>query len=210
MLAVRAITVCLALVTGCASAPRPTTFRAAERAYWAAEERMRDEQWPEAIALFRRAAIALPDTTTYREARHDLVMRIAHTQLRAHSQTGDVGYLADAAQMLARYAAHAGNDASGEQRRELTKMSRMVEHFLDDARREGQRVASDPRTRYPDVDRVEVMIAAADVPTAAERKGVRPSTSRPPGPLPVNTYAGQYRGGSDAFRAYLMERGSRR
>lgn len=204
----RAIALCLALVGGCATAPRPAEFRDAERAYWAAEARMASEEFPDAIALFRRAAVALPDGPTYQDVRHDLVMRIAHTQLRAHAQTRDVGYLADAAQMLVRYASHAEGDTNEQQRRELGTMSRMVAELVESARREGERIESDPSTRYPHDDHVERMIAAAHVPTAAERRGVRPATRRLPGPLPVNTYVAQR--GSDEWRTRLLRHGERR
>ncbi len=190
----------VAVTAGCATASRTEGFRDAELAYWAGEERVKQEEWSRAIALFRRAAVDLPASAQYDEARHDLVMRIAHVQVRAFAHTRDAGYLADAAQMLSRYAEHDESRATQRRARELEFMSATVASGLAHARREGLSIEGDPSSRYPDAPEVAALISAARVPAPARR---RPASARAPGPLPVDTYVAQR--GSDEWRTRLSK-----
>ena len=75
----------------------------AQRIYMVAEERYSAGAYDEAAALMRHALLQLPATSEYDDLRHQLVLRMGHTQLRDHAATGQAAPLHDAQQMLTRY-----------------------------------------------------------------------------------------------------------
>lgn len=100
----------LLLVMACAhandegDAKRPGGDRAtAQRIYAVAEERYAAGAYEEAVKLMRHALLQLPALPEHDGLRHQLVLRMAHTQLRDHAATGEAAPLIDAQQMLARY-----------------------------------------------------------------------------------------------------------
>jgi hypothetical protein len=76
---------------------------AAQRIYVVAEERFAAGEYDEAVALMRHALLQLPPSPEHDRLRHQLVLRMAHTQLRAHAASGGAAPLHDAQQMLTRY-----------------------------------------------------------------------------------------------------------
>jgi len=97
----------LLLLAACAhgtGAERSRSDReAAQRIYLVAEERYSAGDYAEAVELMRHALLQLPSTSDHDHLRHELVLRMAHTELRDHAATGHVAPLHDARQMLERY-----------------------------------------------------------------------------------------------------------
>jgi hypothetical protein len=75
----------------------------AKRIYMVAEERFAAGAYDEAVALMRHSVLQLPTSPEHDGLRHQLLLRMAHTQLQAHAASGQVGQLQDAQQMLTRY-----------------------------------------------------------------------------------------------------------
>jgi hypothetical protein len=75
----------------------------AQRLYGVAEERYAAGDFDEAVSLMRHALLQLPPEPAHDRLRHQLLLRMAHTQLRAHASTGHAAPLHDAQQMLERY-----------------------------------------------------------------------------------------------------------
>jgi hypothetical protein len=75
----------------------------AKRIYMVAEERFAAGAYDEAVALMRHSLLQLPASPEHDELRHQLLLRMAHTQLQAHTASGQVAPLRDAQQMLTRY-----------------------------------------------------------------------------------------------------------
>ena len=76
----------------------------AARIYALAERRYAEGDYPAAVVLMQRALVQLPETAAHDQRRHELLMRIGHTQMRAWLVTGDEAFLLDAQAMLERYA----------------------------------------------------------------------------------------------------------
>lgn len=95
------------LVAACAhgvGAERPVGDQAsAQRIYMVAEERYAAGDFDEAVALMRHALLQLPASPEHDHLRHELILRMGHTQLRAHAASGEAAPLVDAQQMLTRY-----------------------------------------------------------------------------------------------------------
>ncbi|HET6582175.1 MAG TPA: hypothetical protein VFG69_01985, partial [Nannocystaceae bacterium] len=96
----------LALAPKSAAPARASDVTEAKRLYRLGEEQMAANRASAAVGLFRQAIVALPDTESYDELRHDLSMRLGYGLLVAHHQTGDRRWLVEAAAMLQRYAEH--------------------------------------------------------------------------------------------------------
>lgn len=82
----------------------PAVTPKSQRLYAVGEVAYIDGHFGEAASLFRQAMLALPPTRDADDLRHALILRIAHTQLRAWDSTGSAAYLEDAESMLLRYA----------------------------------------------------------------------------------------------------------
>lgn len=95
------------LLAACAhgvGSERPTGDQAtAKRIYMVAEERYAAGDFDEAVALMRHALLQLPASPEHDHLRHSLILRMAHTQLRASAASGQAAPLLDAQQMLTRY-----------------------------------------------------------------------------------------------------------
>ncbi|MEX1363241.1 MAG: hypothetical protein AB1Z98_08950 [Nannocystaceae bacterium] len=98
----------MALLLACGHTQRTSTseggdIAAAQRIYVVAEQHYAKGNYPEAVDLIRHALLQLPPSPTHDEMRHKLLLRMAHTQLRASAATADAAPLLDAQQMLTRY-----------------------------------------------------------------------------------------------------------
>ena len=109
---------------------------AAQRIYMVAEERYAAGDYANAVALMRHALLQLPSTADYDDLRHELVLRMAHTQLRDHAATGHPAPLHDAKQMLERYVVRheqlfGESDRAREERGEAYELLALVDQRLD-------------------------------------------------------------------------------
>ena len=86
------------------STPHPAVSAESRQLYAIGEVAYEDGRYGDAVALFRQALLALPQTAAADDLRHALILRIAHTQLLAWDATGSTTYLTDAQAMLERYA----------------------------------------------------------------------------------------------------------
>jgi hypothetical protein len=98
----------LLLVMACAhgvgDGKRPGGNKAsAQRIYLVAEERYAAGAYDEAVELMRNALLQLPPEPEHDGLRHQLLLRMGHTQLRAYAVSGQAAPLQDAQQMLTRY-----------------------------------------------------------------------------------------------------------
>lgn len=98
----------LALLLACGHTQRTSTseggdIAAAKRIYVVAEQHYAKGNYTEAVDLIRHALLQLPPSPTHDEMRHELLLRMGHTQLRASAATADAAPLLDAQQMLTRY-----------------------------------------------------------------------------------------------------------
>jgi len=84
--------------------PHPAVSEETRQLYAVGEVAYEDGRFGDAVALFRQALLALPQTAAADDLRHALILRIAHTQLLAWNATGNGAYLTDAQVMLERYA----------------------------------------------------------------------------------------------------------
>ncbi|HWB75437.1 MAG TPA: hypothetical protein VG755_10780 [Nannocystaceae bacterium] len=75
-----------------------------KRLYTIGEQAMAKGKAAEAVALWRRAILLLPDTAEYDAVRHRLMMRLGYGLMVAYEQTGDRELGHDAVRMLERYA----------------------------------------------------------------------------------------------------------
>jgi hypothetical protein len=75
-----------------------------KRLYTIGEQAMARGKAVEAVALWRRAILLLPDTAEYDAVRHRLMMRLGYGMMVAYEQTGDRDFGHDAVRMLERYA----------------------------------------------------------------------------------------------------------
>jgi len=131
----------------------------AQRIYMVAEERYAAGAYAEAVELMRHALLQLPATPQHDRLRHQLVLRMAHTQLRDHAATGEAAPLQDAQQMLLRYAGrHEALFGESQQARaergEVYELLFLVEQRLEPASDEARAI----ETPEPDV------LAAAPIP----------------------------------------------
>ena len=85
------------------STPHPAVSAQSRELYAIGEVAYEDGRYGDAVALFRQALLALPQTAAADDLRHALILRIAHTQLLAWDATGSTTYLTDAQGMLERY-----------------------------------------------------------------------------------------------------------
>ena len=85
------------------STPHPAVSAESRELYAIGEVAYDDGRYGDAVALFRQALLALPQTAAADDLRHALILRIAHTQLLAWDATGSDAYLTDAQAMLERY-----------------------------------------------------------------------------------------------------------
>lgn len=82
----------------------PGTDRAtAQRLYTVAEDRYAAGAYDEAVALMRHSLLQLPPEPEHDGLRHQLVLRMAHTQLMWFAASGHPAPLQDAQQLLTRY-----------------------------------------------------------------------------------------------------------
>jgi hypothetical protein len=93
----------LAVAPASPAKPAASDVAAAKKLYTLGERHMADGDAAAAVSLFRKAIAALPQTRSYDELRHDLVMRLGYGMLVAHEQTKDRRYLEEAQRMLERY-----------------------------------------------------------------------------------------------------------
>lgn len=112
----------------------------ATRIYALAERRYAEGDYPAAVVLMQRALLQLPETAAHDARRHDLLLRIGHTQMRAWLLTGDEAFLLDAQRMLERYAEiHTelfGESAAAQaQRTDVWALLGQVERRLDEPER---------------------------------------------------------------------------
>lgn len=75
-----------------------------KRLYTIGEQAMARGKAAEAVGLWRRAVLLLPDTAEYDAVRHRLMMRLGYGMMVAYEQTGDRAFGNDAVHMLERYA----------------------------------------------------------------------------------------------------------
>lgn len=116
--------------------PQGTDRATAQRIYAVAEERYEAGAYADAVELMRHALLQLPATPEHDVLRHQLVLRMAHTQLRDHAATGEAAPLHDAQQMLTRYLERHeelfGEDARARaQRGEVYELLFLVERGLE-------------------------------------------------------------------------------
>jgi len=83
--------------------PHPAVSEESRQLYAIGEVAYGDGRFEDAVALFRQALLALPQTEASDDLRHALVLRVAHTQLLAWNSTGRAAHLTDARAMLDRY-----------------------------------------------------------------------------------------------------------
>lgn len=131
-----------ASLTGCAGrvAPSPTSRAdrtpSPARIYSIGEEQFAAGHYAEAVTLWRHAIAELPTTRSYDDLRHKLLLRLAHGQLMAWSQTGEVAFLEDAQLTLERYASRyesifGDGQAAVSRRDEIYELLSEVELRLD-------------------------------------------------------------------------------
>lgn len=129
--------------------------------YRAAESMVDEGRYGDAARLMRHAILSLPETTESDDLRHQLLMRLAHVQLRAADAEHDAAYAEDAASMLAAYGQHhmaLFGDARGSEREDIYEMLYEAETFaetLTRAPRRSQAVSAKwatPSGPNPDVE----------------------------------------------------------
>jgi hypothetical protein len=179
----------LLLLAACAhgaGAERSKSDRdAAQRIYMVAEERYAAGDYAKAVALMRHALLQLPATSDHDALRHELVLRMAHTQLRDHAATGDAAPLHDAQQMLERYAQR-HEELFGEskkaraERGDVYELLHLVEQQIEPVTIDlGDEPASPSADATTDLDAVAPAVpeppAAVPEPTSAELVAVAPA-----------------------------------
>lgn len=141
MIRVVPLGVCLVLAVGCAarmqgSADGASDRITAARIYAAAEERYTAGAFDEAAALMQRAVLQLPAEAEHDVARHQLVLRLGHTLLRAHDASGEITPLLDAHRMLTRYLyqhveSFGTNERAERERGQVSELLATVEAWLE-------------------------------------------------------------------------------
>jgi hypothetical protein len=188
-------------VDGQGTTRRSGNRAAAQRIYLVAEERYAAGAFDEAAALMRHSLLQLPPSPEHDELRHELVLRMAHTQLRAHAATQQTGPLHDAQQMLVRYLErHEQLFGDGEkaraQRGEVYELLHLVERQLEPVVDEAVVTALDevgePSDPIPeDTGSFYTLAAAVQSTLAGTAAGPAPDEVTEPEPTPTARPAAQ-------------------
>ena len=98
-----AVLLLAACAHGVGSEPPAGNHATAQRIYMVAEERYAAGDFEAAVDLMRHALLQLPPSPEHDHLRHELILRMGHTQLRSSAASGQAAPLVDAQQMLTRY-----------------------------------------------------------------------------------------------------------
>ncbi len=136
------------------STPHPSVSKESQQLYVIGEVAYEDGRFEDAVALFRQALLALPQTEAADDLRHALVLRVAHTQLLAWNTTGRLAHLTDARSMLERYVVvHEQLVGNGEhaqaQRGEVYELLYEVESALEPEADPDEEAAVDHGSKNP-------------------------------------------------------------
>lgn len=171
----RAYWLSLLLAMGCAHAggdgPSPLAGggrAAAQRLYTVAEERYAAGAYAEAVELMRHSILQLPPSPEHDRLRHQLVLRMAHTQLRDHAATTSTAPLHDARQMLARYlerheALFGQGQAARAERGEVYELLYLVERGLEQSAAADEALVTSAKPEPP----ADALAASLDTMTMA-------------------------------------------
>lgn len=177
----------LLLLAACAhgvgSEPATGDQATAQRIYMVAEERYAAGDFDPAVELMRHALLQLPASPEHDQLRHKLILRMAHTQLRAHAASGQAAQLVDAQQMLTRYLVRheqlfGENAVARAERGEVYELLFLVEQQLEpvsiDVDGSAEPTSAEPTS-------VDMVASAPSAPTIAEEPGLVPE---PPSAAP--------------------------
>ena len=131
-----AVLLLAACAHGVGSEPPAGNHATAQRIYMVAEERYAAGDFEAAVDLMRHALLQLPPAPEHDHLRHELILRMGHTQLRASAASGQAAPLVDAQQMLTRYlerheALFGENAVARAERGEVYELLFLVEQQLE-------------------------------------------------------------------------------